>query len=196
MEKRLLITGFDPFGGACINPSWEAVKLLPERIGDWTLHKLELPTVFSQAAELAIRAAERIRAQGILCVGQAGGRDALTPELVAINLRHATIPDNLGQQPTDEPICKDGPCAYFATLPVRKMAAAIEKAGLPARVSYSAGTFVCNDLFYTLRHQFEHTEVGVAFFHVPYLPKQAKRGQFSMPLKKIAQGLQIAITCI
>lgn len=196
MGKRILITGFDPFGGETVNPSWEAVKGLPDRINDWDLHKLELPTVFSRAAELAIAEAERIAPKAILCIGQAGGRDALTPEKVAINLRHGSIPDNLGQQPKDEPIVPDGPCAYFATLPVREMATAMEEAGLPARVSYSAGTFVCNDLFYTLRHHFHRTEVGVAFFHVPFLPEQAKEGQASLSLKEIIRGLEIAICCI
>ena len=196
MGKRILVTGFDPFGGETVNPSWEAVKRLPDRIGEHEIHKLKLPTVFSKGAELAICEAERIAAEAILCVGQAGGRDSLTPELVAINLRHAAIPDNQGQQPSDEPICADGPCAYFATLPVRKMAQAVMDADLPARVSYSAGSFVCNDLFYTLRHRFEHSDVGVAFFHVPYLPEQAKNGQFSLSLEQIVRGLTLAIFSI
>lgn len=194
--KRILVTGFDPFGGELINPSWEAVKLLPEQIGDWEVHKLELPTMFSKAAQLAIGEAERRSASAILCVGQAGGRDALTPEMVAINLRHASIPDNLGQQPKDEAVIPGAACAYFASLPVRKMAEAIQNAGLPARVSYSAGTFVCNDLFYTLRHYFDAAEVGVCFFHVPYLPQQAKEGQPSLPLRDIVRGLELAISCI
>lgn len=194
--KRILVTGFDPFGGEQINPSWEAVKLLPERIGGWEICKLELPTVFSKAAALAISEAERLSVSAILCVGQAGGRDALTPELVAINLRHASIPDNEGQQPKDETIVSGAPCAYFASLPVRKMAETIQNAGLPARVSYSAGTFVCNDLFYTLRHHFDAADVGVCFFHVPFLPQQAKEGQPSAPLADIVRGLEVAISCI
>lgn len=194
--KRILVTGFDPFGGEQINPSWEAVKLLPEQIGSWEICKLELPTAFSKAAELAISEAERLSVSAILCVGQAGGRDALTPEMVAINLRHASIPDNLGQQPKDEAVIPGAACAYFASLPVRKMEEAIQNAGLPARVSYSAGTFVCNDLFYTLRHYFDAAEVGVCFFHVPYLPQQAKEGQPSLPLPDIVRGLELAISCI
>ena len=194
--KRILVTGFDPFGGEQINPSWEAVKLLPEQIGGWEVHKLELPTVFSEAAAIATSAAQRFSVSAILCVGQAGGRDALTPEMVAINLRHASFPDNRGQQPKDAVVISDAPCGYFATLPVRKMAEAIQNAGLPARVSYSAGTFVCNDLFYTLRHRFDTTDVGVCFFHVPFLPQQAKEGQPSLPLQDIVRGLELAISCI
>lgn len=194
--KRILVTGFDPFGGEQINPSWEAVKLLPEQIGSWEICKLGLPTVFSKAAALAISEAERLSVSAILCVGQAGGRDALTPELVAINLRHAAIPDNEGQQPRDEAVIPGAPCAYFASLPVRKMAETIQKAGLPARVSYSAGTFVCNDLFYRLRHHFDAADVGVCFFHVPFLPQQAKEGQPSVPLADIVRGLEVAISCI
>ena len=194
--KRVLVTGFDPFGGEQINPSWEAVKLLPEQIGSWEIYKLELPTVFSKAAALAISEAERLSVSAILCVGQAGGRDALTPELVAINLRHAAIPDNEGQQPRDEAVISGAPCAYFASLPVRKMAETIQKASLPARVSYSAGTFVCNDLFYRLRHHFDASDVGICFFHVPFLPQQAKEGQPSVPLADIVRGLEVAISCI
>ena len=193
MGKRLLVTGFDPFGGESINPSWEAVKLLPDEIGIWKIHKLELPTVFSKAAELAICEAERLSVSAILCVGQAGGRNALTPEMVAINLRHASIPDNQNQQPQDQPVVFGAPNAYFATLPVRKMVENIQAAGLPATVSYSAGTFVCNDLFYTLRHHFDAKKVGICFFHVPFLPQQAKEGQFSMPLERITEGLCLAI---
>ncbi|MBQ8586960.1 MAG: pyroglutamyl-peptidase I [Oscillospiraceae bacterium] len=194
--KRILVTGFDPFGGETVNPSWEAVKLLPGQIGSWEVHKLELPTVFSKAAERAIDAAEHLAVSAILCVGQASGRDALTPEMVAINLRHASIPDNQGQQPRDEAVVPGAPCGYFATLPVRKMAETIREAGLPARVSYSAGTFVCNDLFYTLRHHFDATDVRVCFFHVPFLPQQAKEGQPSLPLQDIVRGLELAISCI
>ena len=196
MDRRILVTGFDPFGGESINPSWEAVKLLPHRIGSWEIHKLQLPTVFSLAGELAAEEAERLEVSAVLCVGQAGGRTALNPEMVAINLRHASIADNCGRQPQDEPVIPGAPNAYFATLPVRRMAERIRAAGLPAAVSYSAGAFVCNDLYYTLRHRFEGTERGVCFFHVPYLPGQAKEGQFSMPTEQIAEGLRIAIECI
>ena len=146
MPKRLLITGFDPFGGQSVNPAWEAVSRLPARVGDCVVHALQVPTVFGLAAQRVIEEAQALHPDIILCVGQAGGRAAVTPEMVAINLRYAAIPDNAGLQPQDIPCAEDGPAAYFATVPVREMARAIAQAGLPGSVSYTAGTFVCNDL--------------------------------------------------
>ena len=143
--RKLLITGFDPFGGASINPAWEAVKLLPEIIGNFRIHKLQIPTVFDLAAETVLKTAETIHPDVILCVGQAGGRAAVTPERVAINLRDARISDNQGNQPTEAPIVPNGPAAYFSTVPVSSMAQSIRDAGLPGQVSNTAGTFVCND---------------------------------------------------
>lgn len=144
MPKRLLITGFDPFGGQSVNPAWEAVSRLPARVGDCVVHALQVPTVFGLAAQRVIEEAQALQPDVILCVGQAGGRAAVTPEMVAINLRYAAIPDNAGLQPQDIPCAEDGPAAYFATVPVREMARAIAQAGLPGSVSYTAGTFVCN----------------------------------------------------
>ena len=143
--KKLLITGFDPFGGEEINPSWEAVSLLPDIIGEYALTKLRIPVVFGEGAETVIKIAKTLSPDVVLCIGQAGGRNAITPELVAINLRHANIPDNKGNQPLDETIVEGGKTAYFSTLPVRKMAAAIHENGIPSQVSYSAGAYVCND---------------------------------------------------
>ena len=191
--KKLLITGFDPFGGETVNPSWEAVKLLPERIGAYGLTKLRIPTEFFRASEAVLAAAEELRPDAILCVGQAGGRAGVTPEVVGINLREARIPDNAGNQPVNEPVVKNGPAAYFATLPVRDMVEAIRKAGLPASLSYSAGAFVCNDVLYTVLHRYSGTQTVAGFIHVPFLPEQAKEGIPSMPLEKITQALKIAI---
>ena len=145
MEK-LLITGFDPFGGSSINPAWEAVSRLPDSIGSFQIYPLMIPTVFAKAFETILRAADKIKPSVILSVGQAAGRAAITPEMIAINLRHASIADNSGFVPQDQPVTADGPAAYFSTVPVRKMANAIADAGIPASVSYSAGTFVCNDV--------------------------------------------------
>lgn len=192
--KKLLITGFDPFGGETVNPSWLAVERLPEQIGDFQLIKLQIPTVFSLAAEQVVQCAQEHWVDAVLCVGQAGGRAAVTPELVAINLRHASIDDNAGNRPQDEPIIKNAPTAYFSTLPVRKMAQAIEESGTLAKVSYSAGSFVCNDVLYTVLHRLP--EIPAAFVHVPYLPEQAKEGIASMPLEQIAAALQTAIEAI
>ena len=127
MEKKLLITGFDPFGGETVNPAWEAVKKLPDRITDYTLYKLEIPTVFGLAAETVLAKAAQTQPDLILCIGQAGGRAAVTPERIAVNIRDARIPDNAGNQPGGEQIAPDGPAAYFATVPVKEMAAAIQK---------------------------------------------------------------------
>ena len=191
--KQLLITGFDPFGGERVNPSWEAVCRLPDEVGLWRLTKLQIPTVFGLAAQRVLETACRIKPDAILCVGQAGGRNALTPEVVAINLREASIPDNAGNQPANLPVDGEGPCAYFATVPVREMVAAIQSAGYPAALSYSAGAFVCNDLLYTLLHRFNGTGTQAGFIHVPFLPEQAKENQPSMPLDDMIGALTAAI---
>jgi pyroglutamyl-peptidase len=192
--KKLLITGFAPFGGEEINPSWEAVARLPEKINEYSLIKLRLPVTFGKAAELVIKAAEEIAADVILCIGQAGGRNAITPELVGINLRHATIPDHNGFQPQDEPIMVGGETAYFSTLPVRSMVEAMRAADIPAQVSYSAGAYVCNDVLYTVLAHFQDSEVKAGFIHVPYSDDQNK--QPSMNINLIVKGLTIAIETI
>ena len=191
--KQLLITGFDPFGGEPINPSWEAVRRLPEQVGAWRLTKLQIPTVFGLAARTVLEIACQIKPDAILCVGQAGGRSAVTPEVVAINLREASIPDNAGNQPVNLPVDGEGPCAYFATVPVRDMVAAMRDAGYPATLSYSAGAFVCNDVLYTLLRRFEGTGTQAGFIHVPFLPEQAKDNQPSMPLEDMIGALTAAI---
>ena len=194
--KKLLVTGFDPFGGENINPSWEAVKELPDHIGDWQITKMEIPTVFGAAADQVIAAAEGLQPNAILCIGQAGGRAAVTPEVVAINLQEARIPDNIGNQPMNIPVVKGGPAAYFATVPVREMVQAIQAANIPAALSYSAGTFVCNDVLYRLLHHFDGTATQAGFIHVPYLPQQAKQNQPSLPQDKIVEALTLAISVL
>lgn len=191
MMKKLLITGFEPFGGEKTNPSWDAVGLLPSEIGEYILTKLRIPVVFGQAAETVIARAEEMRPDVILCIGQAGGRAAITPEFVGINLRHASIPDNHGFQPQDAPILPGGACAYFSTLPVRKMADAITAAGIPAQVSYSAGAYVCNDLLYTLLSHFDGSGTRICFIHVPYSTDQGKTP--AMDMQDIVKGLTVAI---
>lgn len=192
--KKLLMTGFEAFGGETINPSWEAVARLPEAIGEYSLTKLRLPVVFGEAAQIAISAAEEGNFDAVLCIGQAGGRSAITPELVGINLRHATISDNNGNQPKDEPIAEGGSAAYFSTLPVREMSEAIKAVGLPSAVSYSAGAYVCNDLLYSLLSHFDGSGTRAAFIHIPYSTEQGK--QPSMELEDIVRGLIAAIECI
>lgn len=195
-EKRILITGFEPFGGETVNPAWEAVKILPETIGAYRVERLQVPTVFQKAYELTASKAEELGADAIVCVGQAGGRDAVTPERIGINLRDASIPDNAGSQPSEQPIAEGAPAAYFSTMPVKEMANAIRNAGLPGKVSNTAGTFVCNDLLYSLLRRFAGQALPIGFIHVPYLPEQAKNGQPSMPLADIVRALTAAIEAI
>ena len=192
--RRLLITGFEPFGGEETNPSWDALALIPDRIADFNITKLEIPVVFGKSADVVIKKAEEIKADVVLCIGQAGGRDAVTPEMIGINLRYATIPDNDGNKPVDERIIPDAPDAYFTTLPARKMAAEIEKSGIRSKVSYSAGAYVCNEVIFSLMHHFKGSDVKVGFIHVPYSCEQEKDP--SMPLKSIAVAIISAINAI
>ena len=148
--KKLLVTGFDPFGGETVNPSWEAVRLLPEKIGEYELTKLRIPTEFDKAAKTVLEMERKEKPEVILCIGQAGGRAGVTPEVVGINLREMRISDNAGFQPKNVPVDADGPVAYFATVPVREMVEAIRSAGIPASLSFSAGAFVCNDVLYSV----------------------------------------------
>ena len=196
---KLLLTAFEPFGGADMNPAQEAVRLVPERIGDTDIVKMDVPVVFGQAIDAVAAAVEREKPDAVLCIGQAGGRAALTPERVAINVDDASIPDNAGAQPIDRPIVPDGPAAYFSTLPVKAMVAAIRQAGLPARLSNTAGTFVCNHLMYGLLHLLatEYPGVRGGFMHVPFAPQQViDRPAPSMSVEDIARGITAAIAAI
>ncbi len=170
----ILVTGFEPFGGETVNPAWEAVKALPREVGGARLVTLEVPTVFGGAEAAVFRAMARHRPDVVLCVGQAGGRSGLTPELVAINLDDAELTDNEGRQPVDQAIQSGGPAAYFSTLPVKTLVAALREAGLPASLSSTAGTFVCNHLLYQLLHRASTDTPAprVGFLHVPYSTEQ------------------------
>ena len=191
--KHLLITGFDPFGGETVNPSWEAVRRLPDAVGQYRLTKLQIPTVFSAAADTVLATAKADKPDVILCIGQAGGRDAVTPERIAVNMASASIPDNAGNQPVETPILPGGPDGIFATVPVAAMARAISEAGLPGKITNTAGTFVCNDTLYRLLAHFAGTGTRVGFIHVPHLPTQAKTGGPSMELDAIIAALTAAI---
>lgn len=194
--KKLLITGFDPFGGQSVNPAWEAVKALPDRIGNFELVKLEVPTVFGKAAQTVLEKAKTVCPDVIVCVGQAGGRSKVTPEVIAINLRDASIADNGGSKPWNEPVCPGAPDALFSTLPVHDMVAEAQRQGLDCALSYSAGVFVCNDLLYTLLHRFQGTNVRVGFVHVPFLPEQTGNGVPSMPLEAITKVLTVLLNAL
>ena len=192
--KKILLTGFEPFGGESMNPSWLAVERLAGEIGGYSVSKLLIPVAFSTAAEMVIAEARRIKPDVILCIGQAGGREAITPELVALNLRYASIPDNAGNQPMDEKVVDGGENALFATVPVRRMAEAINATGASSSVSYSAGAYVCNDLMYSLLTEFCSGSTRVGFIHVPYCTEMGKEP--SMELADIVRGLTAAIECL
>ena len=194
---KALVTGFEPFAGDPVNPAGEAVLGLPSRLGELAIHTRVLPTVFGRAIAALEDAVVTVRPDIVLCVGLAGGRAELSLERVAINVDDARIPDNDGQQPIDRPIAADGPAAYFTGLPVKAAVAAMREAGLPAIVSNTAGTFVCNHVFYGLMHLVvtRHLPVRGGFLHVPYLPSQAAclSGAPSMALDQIVQGIEIVL---
>ena len=146
----ILISGFEPFDGASVNPSWEAVQRVPSQLCGHEVHKVRLPVVYGQAAEMLTEAIARVRPEIVIACGVAQGRKAVTPELVAINYRHARIPDNAGQSFHAQPIDPDGPTACMTRLPVHAMAEALNAAGIPGSVSLSAGAYVCNDVYYAL----------------------------------------------
>jgi len=197
---NILVTGFDPFGGEKVNPALEAVKSLPSEIHGAEIHWVEIPTVFYKAADVLETAIVRFQPDAVLCIGQAGGRTSLTPERVAINQDDARIPDNQGNQPIDTPIRLDGQAAYFSTLPIKAMVQAIKEEGLPATVSNTAGTFVCNHLMYQALYladkKFPNMRAG--FMHIPYMTEQVinKPNTASMSLTDIVRGIEAAIGAI
>ena len=195
---KALVTGFEPFGGDRGNPSAEALKRLPARLGGLDIATRALPTVYGEALPALREAIALNEPDIVLCTGLAGGRAALSLERIAINIDDARIPDNRGNQPIDEPVIRGGPAAYFTTLPIKAAAAALREAAIPAEVSNSAGTFLCNHVFYGLMHEAAaggHRFRG-GFLHVPYLPSQAARlpGAPSMALEQIVEGIEIVLS--
>jgi pyroglutamyl-peptidase len=197
MTKTVLLTGFEPFNGAAINPAWEAVRLLDGWSGDgFRVEVRELPCVFGRAAEALCALVDEVRPDIAIAVGQAGGRPEISVERIAINVDDARILDNAGQQPVDVPIVEDGPAAYFTNLPIKAMVAAMREQGLKAGVSQTAGTFVCNHVFYALMHHVRGQAVKAGFIHVPFLPEQAEaypEPTPSMALDEIVAGLRAAV---
>ena len=196
--KKVLVTGFEPFGGEPVNPAMEAIKLLAGRtLADHTIVTRTLPVAKGQCITDMIKHIEEINPEMILAVGQAFGRPDITLERVAVNIDDFRIRDNAGNQPVDEPVCADGPVAYLSTLPVKAMVAKLREGGIPASVSNTAGTFVCSHLFYGLMHALaqEGNRRRGGFVHIPYLPEQAVRlsGQSSMALETIVRGLELAL---
>lgn len=209
---KILVTGFAPFGQETLNPSWEAVQMLPDEIAGAKLYKRELPVSFAGARYALEEAIEELHPDVVLSVGQAGGRSCVTVEQTAVNLADARIPDNDGAQPRGVSLCPDAPDAYFATIPVAEAVEAVRKAGLPCHVSYTAGTYVCNAVMYHALHAAgrgpspecaEHADVCgkvpqfcAGFVHVPYIPGQVidkSAGTPSMALTDIAASLKAIV---
>ncbi|GAA2323269.1 pyroglutamyl-peptidase I [Streptomyces kunmingensis] len=195
---RVLVTGFEPFGGETVNPSWQAAELVaaapPEGLA---VTAVQLPCVFGESLAALRAAVERVRPELVVCLGQAGGRPGVTVERVAINVDDARIPDNAGAQPIDEPVVPDGPAAYFSSLPVKACVAAMREAGVPTALSNTAGTFVCNHVAYGLGHLLATEFPGVrgGFVHVPWAPAQVPDGSAaSVPAEVVAVGVRALLS--
>ncbi len=197
---KVLITGFDPFGGEKINPAWEAVNALPNEVDGVEVIKVQIPTVFKKSAQKLFEAIESVKPDAVICVGQAGGRFDFNVERIAINVDDARIPDNEGKQPIDVKIFEDGENAYFATLPIKAMVEEAKKAGVPASVSNTAGTFVCNHIMYSLLYYINKNKLNIrgGFIHVPYISQQVigKKNTPYMELTTATKGLEASIRAI
>ncbi len=193
----ILLTGFQPFGGEALNPSWQVAQALAgASVGGATVQALQLPCVFGEARAQLTAALRRLQPELVVCLGQAGGRTAIGVERVAINVDDAPMPDNQGQQPIDTPIEPRGPSAYFSTLPIKAMVTALQQAGYPATVSQTAGTYVCNHVFYGLMHALRRRPGARAgFIHLPYVPGQlgALASVFTLPLADQVAAIRLAL---
>ena len=194
---KVLVTGFDPFGGESINPAWEAVKVIKDEIAGAEVIKMQIPTVVGKSIAKIHDKMVEINPDIVIAVGQAGGRFGVTPERVAINVTDARIPDNEGNQPIDEPIFADGDAAYFSNLPVKAMVQAIKDAGYPSVLSNTAGTYICNHVMYGILYyiQKEFPNARGGFIHVPYAASQVvnKPGTASMAIADITASIEAAI---
>ncbi len=197
---KILVTGFDPFGGEPVNPAIESVKRLPDTVAGAEIIKLEVPTVCHKSLQKIEEKIIECDPDVILSIGQAGGRPDITVERIGINCDDCRIPDNEGNQPVDEPVFADGPAAYFSALPIKAMVQQINECGVPASVSNSAGTFICNHVLYGVRYICEHRYPGKksGFIHIPFMTSQGvgKRGVPVMALEDIVKGLTAAIEAI
>lgn len=198
---KILITGFEPFGGESVNPAYEAVKLLPDMAGDIQIVKMEIPTVFGEAGKVVETGILQHQPDAVICVGQAGRRADIGVERVAINLVEASIPDNAGNQPMDVKVQEDGDTAYFATIPVKAMVKNIKDHGIPASISYTAGTYVCNSVMYDLLYLIDrkYPSIRGCFIHVPYATEQGVGkpvGTATMELSTISKALLYALEAV
>ena len=194
---KIVVTAFDPFGGEVINPANEALQLLEDEIKGVKIVKLVVPTVFVKAINNLEKVLEKEKPDGVICIGQAGGRAGITVERIAINIDDAKIADNEGNMPVDKTIVMDGPAAYFSTLPIKKIVQGIKDHGIPSTVSNSAGTFVCNHIMYGLLHAIDKQKLNTigGFIHVPYIPEQTleKMNTPSMSLEDIVRAIKYTI---
>lgn len=197
---KILLTGFEPFGGEKINPAWEAVQRVDSNIKGAHIIKKQLPTVFVKSLNELISVIEAEEPDVVICVGQAGGRSDLSIERVAINISDASIMDNDGNKPIDAPIIQNGPAAYFSKLPIKEIVREIQNEKLPASVSNTAGTFVCNYIMYGLLNYIDRVKTHLlgGFIHVPFIPEQVidKTNMPSMATEDIVKGLQIAVEVV
>lgn len=198
---KILITGFEPFGGESVNPAYEAVKLLPDMAGDIQIVKMEIPTVFGEAGKVVETGILQHQPDAVICVGQAGRRADIGVERVAINLVEASIPDNAGNQPMDVKVQEDGDTAYFAIIPVKAMVKNIKDHGIPASISYTAGTYVCNSVMYDLLYLIDrkYPSIRGGFIHVPYATEQGVGkpvGTATMELSTISKALLYALEAV
>lgn len=193
--KIILLTGFEPFGGASRNPSGEvALAWHGREVAGARVIGAVLPCVFGAARRELVRLLRRHRPSVVLCLGVAAGRDAITPERVAINVDDARIPDNAGRQPVDRPVVRGGPVAYWSTLPIKAMVAGLQARGVPAAVSQTAGTFLCNHVFYGLMHAVRRRRgVRAGFVHVPAMRESAARGEPALPLSVLTEATGVML---
>lgn len=194
----VLITGIEPFDGETLNPSWEAARRLDgAQVAGATLVARQLPCVIGKVVGVLRQAIEDTQPDLVICLGQAGGRSDVSIERVAINVVDARIPDNEGRQPIDEPVVAGGPAAYFSTLPIKAIVRDLRRAGVPASVSSTAGTYNCNAIFYGLSHYIatERPALRGGFVHVPYLPEMAAHhpGQPSLALETLIEGVKVMV---
>jgi pyroglutamyl-peptidase len=191
--KKILMAGFEPFGQDKINPALEAIKILDgKQLNGGIIVSCEVPVVRYKAIDVVMDAVKKHQPDIVITIGQAAGRAEITPERIAINIDDYRIPDNEGNQIIDEPIVDNGPAGYFSTLPIKAIVEALQQENIPAQVSNTAGSFVCNHLFYGLQHRLVNTKITHGFVHIPLLPDQAKgSNKPSMPLMMIVEGLTI-----
>lgn len=196
-DLRILLTGFEPFAGDSVNPSWMVAQQLSRAsIAGAQVQAVQLPCVFGISVQVLAQALAHHQPDVVLALGLAQGREGISIERVAINVDDARIPDNAGQQPIDTPVVPGGPAAHFSTLPIKRLAQGLQQAGHPAHISQTAGTFVCNHVFYALQHQLHGLRAISGFIHLPALPEQAARAGRPTPPSMALADQVAAVRCL